>query len=71
MGAEQARRWEAGWWPALGLMEWLRTSLSALSAQFASWRNEGDEEELLGAADPELVAVLEFIASLLPREPES
>jgi hypothetical protein len=58
--------------PAYGIVEWLRALLASLSARFASWKGEGeDEENLLGAADPELVAALEFIAALLKDEPEA
>lgn len=68
---KQTSAWEVVQ-PASGLLEWLRSALSGLNALFASWKNEGDDEELsgAGAADPELVAALQFIASLLSDEPE-
>lgn len=65
--AEQARAWEVGP-PTLGLMEWLRAWLASWSARFDSWKTEGDEDDLLTGADPEMVAALQFLASLLPND---
>ncbi len=65
--AEQVRTWEAGR-PTLGPLEWLRAALSNLSALFGSWKSDGDEEDLVSGADPEVVAALQFLASIIPDE---
>ncbi len=65
--AEQARSWEVGQ-PTSGLLEWLRAALSNLSALFGSWKSDGDEEDLASGADPEVVAALQFLASIIPDE---
>jgi len=67
MEAEQARGWEMVR-PTVGLVEWLQTALSDLSARFASWKSEGDEDDPTAGADPELVAALQFLASIIPDE---
>lgn len=67
MEAEQARSWAMGH-QVLALPEWLRAALAKLSALFGSWKDDGEEEDLMGAADPEVVAALQFLASIIPDE---
>ncbi len=54
----------------VSFLEAVRGWLSGLSARFGSWRNERDEDDATSAADPELVAALEFLASIIPEERE-
>ncbi len=49
-------------------LEWLRSALAALWAKFGSWQPVEEDDEPLDCADPQLVAALEFIASLLPED---
>lgn len=65
--AEQAGSWEMGH-KALALPEWLRAALSNLSARFGSWKDDGEEEDLMAGADPEVVAALQFLASIIPDD---
>lgn len=52
--------------------EWLRSALATLGEKFGSWRNDdNDDNDVFGCADPQLVAALEFIASLIPDEESS
>lgn len=67
---EQARTWDAIGQGA-GLAVWLRSAAADLGARFGSWKSQGEEDEdILGCADPQLVAALEFLASLIPDEEE-
>lgn len=56
--------------PSLGHIEWLRAWLADLSARFGSWQADGDDDDLLSAADPQVVAVMQFIATLLADDQE-
>lgn len=67
LDAKQVRTWEAGR-PTEGPLEWLRAAWSSLGARFGSWRTEPEEEDLLSGADPEVVAALQFLASIIPDE---
>lgn len=53
--------------PAPDLWEWARAFLLELGARFASWKS-GCEDDPGSAADPQLVAALEFLAGLMPEE---
>ncbi len=67
--ADQARSWDLDR-PLDGPLEWLRGALSGLSARFGSWRVDEEDEDLMGTADPEVVAALQFLASILPDDDE-
>ncbi len=54
--------------PGSGILEWLLSRLADLNTFFDSWKKDGGDEDALASADPELVAVLQFIASLLAEE---
>lgn len=65
----QARTWDLAS-PSLAAMERLRLWLSELNARFGSWKTPDDEDDILNSADPQLVAALEFVASLFADEKE-
>ncbi|MHB8993214.1 MAG: hypothetical protein ACYC66_16470 [Chloroflexota bacterium] len=67
--ADQAGSWDLDR-PLHGSLEWLRGVLSGLSARFGSWRVDEEDEDLMGTADPEVVAALQYLVSILPDDEE-
>ncbi|MGE5618082.1 MAG: hypothetical protein ACM3US_02355 [Sphingomonadaceae bacterium] len=49
-------------------LERLQGAFSDLNACFGSWRDDGGDEDQTAGADPEVVAALECLASILPDD---